>query len=94
MSLGGTSILDARIVTTKDGMAINTFLINNIDLVLNKNRLDTLKSTIFKSVYEERPPKEVLKEVKKYQGQVKIGYKPHEPRYYYDLEYAEHMKRK
>ena len=39
-------------------------------------------------------PKEVLKEVKKYQGQVKIGYKPHEPRYYYDLEYAEHMKRK
>ena len=64
LSLGGTSILDARIVTTKDGMAINTFLINNIDLVLNKNRLDTLKSTIFKSVYEERPPKEVLKELK------------------------------
>ena len=64
LALAGTSILDGRIVTTKDGMAINTFLINISDLENNKNRLNVFKNTIFKTVFEERSPKDLFNEFK------------------------------
>ena len=34
-------------------------------------------------------PKEVLKEVKKYQGKHTIEKKPHQPKYYYDHNYRD-----
>ena len=63
LALAGTSILDGRIVTTRDGMAINTFLINTSDLLNNKSRLEVFRNTLFKTVFEERSPKQLIDEL-------------------------------
>ena len=67
LALAGTSVQDARIVTTKDGMTVNTFLIrptNSISLMEDKTRLSTLVNTISKTISEERNPKVLMNEFK------------------------------
>ena len=67
LALAGTSVQDARIVTTKDGMTVNTFLIrptNSISLMEDKTRLSTLVDTISKTISEERNPKVLMNEFK------------------------------
>ena len=68
--LAGTSVQDARIVTTKDGMTVNTFLIrsaNSFSFIEEKNRISTLEDTISKTISEERDPKILIKEFKSIQ---------------------------
>jgi len=70
LALAGTSVQDARIVTTKDGMTVNTFLIRSattFSLIEDKNRLATLVDTIRKTISEERDPKVLIKEFKNIQ---------------------------
>ena len=70
LALAGTSVQDARIVTTKDGMTVNTFLIRSattFSLIEDKNRLSTLVDTIRKTISEERDPKVLIKEFKNIQ---------------------------
>ena len=70
LALAGTSVQDARIVTTKDGMTVNTFLIrsaNSFSLIEDKNRLGSLVDTIRKTISEERDPKVLIKEFKSLQ---------------------------
>ena len=68
--LAGTSVQDARIVTTKDGMTVNTFLIrsaNSFSSIEEKNRISTLEETIRKTISEERDPKILIKEYRSIQ---------------------------
>ena len=70
LALAGTSVQDARIVTTKDGMTVNTFLIrsaNSFSFIEDKNRISTLEDTIRKTISEERDPKILIKEFKSIQ---------------------------
>ena len=70
LALAGTSVQDARIVTTKDGMTVNTFLIrsaNSFSFIEDKNRISTLEDTIRKTISEERDPKILMKEFKSIQ---------------------------
>ncbi len=70
LALAGTSVQDARIVTTKDGMTVNTFLIrsaNSFSFLEDKNRISTLEDTIRKTISEERDPKILIKEFKSIQ---------------------------
>ena len=70
LALAGTSVQDARIVTTKDGMTVNTFLIrsaNSFSFIEEKNRISTLEDTIRKTISEERDPKILIKEFKSIQ---------------------------
>ncbi|MDG2001356.1 MAG: [protein-PII] uridylyltransferase [Alphaproteobacteria bacterium] len=70
LALAGTSVQDARIVTTKDGMTVNTFLIRSattFSLTEDKNRLSALVDTIRKTISEERDPKVLIKEFKNIQ---------------------------
>ena len=70
LALAGTSVQDARIVTTKDGMTVNTFLIRSattFSLIEDKNRLATLVDTIRKTISEARDPKVFIKEFKNIQ---------------------------
>ena len=65
LALAGTSVQDARIVTTKDGMTVNTFLVRSADassIIEQKNRLNILTETIRKTITEERSPKVLMKE--------------------------------
>ena len=65
LALAGTSVQDARIVTTKDGMTVNTFLVRSADassIIEQKNRLNILIETIRKTITEERSPKVLMKE--------------------------------
>ena len=61
--LNGHSDVIGGIVTTRDGMAINTFLINTSDLLNNKSRLEVFRNTLFKAVFEERSPKQLIDEL-------------------------------
>ena len=70
LALAGTSVQDARIVTTKDGMTVNTFLVRSADassIIEQKNRLKVLIETIRKTISEERNPKVLMKEFKSIQ---------------------------
>ena len=70
LALAGTSVQDARIVTTKDGMTVNTFLVRSADassIIEKKNRLKVLIETIRKTISEERNPKVLMKEFKSIQ---------------------------
>ena len=70
LALAGTSVQDARIVTTKDGMTVNTFLVRSSDsssIIEQKNRLNILLETIRKTISEERDPKVLIKEFKSIQ---------------------------
>ncbi|MDB9761675.1 [protein-PII] uridylyltransferase [Alphaproteobacteria bacterium] len=70
LALAGTSVQDARIVTTKDGMTVNTFLVRSADassIIEQENRLKVLIETIRKTISEERNPKVLMKEFKSIQ---------------------------
>ena len=70
LALAGTSVQDARIVTTKDGMTVNTFLVRSADassIIDKKNRLNIIVETIRKTISEERDPKQLIKEFKSIQ---------------------------
>ena len=70
LALAGISVQDARIVTTKDGMTVNTFLIrstNATSLTEEKNRLKILIDTLRKTISEERNPKILMNEFKSIQ---------------------------
>ena len=70
LALAGTSVQDARIVTTKDEMTVNTFLVRSADassIIEQKNRLKVLIETIRKTISEERNPKVLMKEFKSIQ---------------------------
>ncbi len=70
LALAGTSVQDARIVTTKDGMTVNTFLVRSADassIIDQKNRVNILIETIRKTISEERSPKVLIKEFKSIQ---------------------------
>ena len=65
-----TSVQDARIVTSKDGMSINTFLVSSVSsnaVMGSKSRINVLIDNVSKTISEERDPKLLLKEFKNIQ---------------------------
>jgi len=70
LALSGSTVQDARIVTSKDGMSINTFLIrlaNSNNKSEIKSRISVLIENISKTIFEERDPNLLLKEFKNIQ---------------------------
>ena len=70
LALSGTSVQDARIVTSKDGMSINTFLVSSVSsnaVIGSKSRINVLIDNVSKTISEERDPKLLLKEFKNIQ---------------------------
>ena len=65
LALSGATVQDARIVTSKDGMSINTFLIrlaNANNMLEIKSRIKVLIDNITKTIFEERDTNLLLKE--------------------------------
>ena len=83
LALSGTSVQDARIVTSKDGMSVNTFLVrsaNSNTIIDTKPRISVLIDNISKTIAEERDPSILLKEFKNLQIPSRLDSLKIEPR--------------
>jgi len=70
LALSGTSVQDARIVTSKDGMSINSFLVSAANpnaVISSRSRINVLIDNVSKTISEERDPKLLLNEFKNIQ---------------------------